>query len=215
MPVDTPILIWTPRGSSTTKSVDFGSASCGLQRLKGFSDVNRKQSFTAGGKPFTVTHGVFNLYKVRVTPLGPYRSAAHRAIWSWLTSWWSHASVGGTFTFSRNSTKLTSALTLASVAETATSISCTSTGFTADDWVWLEDAADPTKNCARQVASTTTGSVAVADAVGSAFVTSSVIRHLDYFASCVCLDDEAPFNERDAGKGANLWDLEFIFRTAK
>jgi hypothetical protein len=47
------------------------------------------------------------------------------------------------------------------------------------------------------------------------YAAGSVVRHMEYFPRCICLQREAPLRERDAGQGADLWDLSFRFRTVR
>jgi hypothetical protein len=211
-----PTISWIPRGASTTQSLSCSAIAHSFSLLEGGVSVDRAQAFTKGGKTTAVVHDAWHQYTVEMEGFGPEKSSNYASWFSWLTSWWSHASAGGTFSFALNSDKAAATTCTGSVAETATSLTAVSTsGFAANDWVFLESATDPTCNCRRRVTSISGGTVSFATTIGQPLPTGSVLRHSEYFPSVVCLDDDAPFKERRGGKGANLWDLKMKIRTVR
>jgi hypothetical protein len=209
-----PQFVFTPRGG-TSITVSFAGIARQVSKWAGGPSGNRKLSFTQGGKSAAVIHDVFEEYDVEIPGIRPSASTAYRTFYAGLMSWWEHALAGGVFAFTLDSAQSSATTLSGALAYTDTSCSVASTaGMAANDWLYFEDADDPTRWTRRKINAVASG-ITLLDSIGRPFVSGSVVRHAWYLPQAVCLDDGMPLIEREGGKGADMWDFKAKFRTVR
>ena len=203
-------ILYVSKTVAGTNSVRLGTHPV-LTNLRGWPVMDTSQSISVGGKAVSVVHDAWHEYDVEVRALNISDDSQHSRISAWL----SHAQGGGEFGFVVNSDE-DEASTLSGVevaGQTVLSVTDT-TGFAAADWVYLEDADDPTVFQRVKILTVDSGvQVTIEEALDHSFASGSVFRHAENFPACVLLKHD--FRERPGGKGANLWDLKFRFRTVR
>ena len=205
---------FTPRGEGSTVQLDFGTHPV-LLEFAGFVMPDAEQTVSKGGKALTRIFDSYHLWKVVVERLGPVAGAdTFEEVWAWA----SDAQAGTEFSFALDSDDTADTTFGAEVkGETALNPVGSTTGIEVADFLFLEDATDPTKWQRAEVATVPSGTdLTIARGLRRGFVASSVLRHAEYFPKCQLLDQRKfKFAEREGGKGSNLWDLEFQFRTVR
>jgi hypothetical protein len=207
-----PAFTWTPAGSSTPRSVDF-SAIKGWKRFEVQAAVDRAVTISRRRVPVTVVSDSFFQIEVEFEAFGPSDRAFYHSLWSWE----SFAMSGGVFSLAYDSSLNKATALTAPAADTATSLTVTSTtGFSAGDPVYLEDAYDSTIFTRGKVDSVASGTgISVLDALGVKLTAGSVFRHAEYFPYCYLLEDHSPFKERPAGEGVGMWDFKGTIVTVR
>ena len=210
---------FTPSGS-TEQDIEFDSTRGVLTRLVGHPVTDNITSVSTGGKAVSVVHDAWFEYQVDFQGLQhptSASSAAQLAAWKRLRSWISHAFAGGEFKFSVDDTKEYVTTLSGAEADAQTVLAVTdSTGMTAHDFIYIEDATDPTKWENVKITTVDSSIQITTGAITRDYVTASVVRHKEYFPACVLIGNKKPIlTERSAGKGVNIFDLRFKFRTVR
>jgi hypothetical protein len=129
----------------------------------------------------------------------------------------SHGNAGGQFALLVNDdATATTLVTCCTQGDTVLEIT-SSTGLTAADTIYMEDASDPSKWQLAIVDSVDDGTHITLDSstpTGFAYTTLSTIRIWEYFPACI-FRKPAAIKERGAGKGASIWDLRLQLRTVR
>jgi len=147
----------------------------------------------------------------------PSRSAAWEAFYEQLVGWWSHVVRGGQVSLAMDSAKVGNT-TIGATAHNDTVIDgiASTAAFAAGEIVYFEDAADPTLFARGKIATKDSGTqVTLVNQIGRVFAASSVMRAYEYLPTCVCLEDEFPLEEREGGKGVDMWDLKMRIRSVR
>jgi hypothetical protein len=205
-----PRITWTPSDATNAQSMDFPH---GLYLFDGGPMNDAELSFTQGGKLSAVVHDVTREYTAELRAFSEVNSPAFYAR---LNAFWSHVSRGGTFAFAVDSGKTWDTTISQTGTEGATSLLVNSvSGIGAGDFLFLEDATDPTLFEVVEVSSVGTNSVNLSDSLTRPYGTGSVARYDEYFPTCAMLERRAAFPLRRAARGANRRDLKFKFRTVR
>lgn len=209
-----PYITFTAGGSRT---ITFDTIGAVLTKFVGGDEADRHVSVSVGGKPVTVINDVYWTFAVKIAsvPFPVSATDSARADLANLHGWISHTKRGGQFTFAVDSSTYYTTTISANAAAAATSLTVNSTsGMTVGDWIHIEDTDDPTK-WEKLVITNISGAVLTTPGLDWAYTTGSTIRYHEYFPACILADDGPILKEREAGQGANLWDLEFVFRTVR
>ena len=205
-----PRITWTPDGESSSVTLDFPH---GLTRLQGLRNVQRGLAVSASG---VATSVVYDAWAEFLVELRAVSRESDPTAFAKLTAWWSHAARGGEFAFAVDSSKMSSTTLSAAASQGDTTVSVASTtGFSAGDWVVFEDDDDPTKWERHRISSVGTGTLTIGAGLAWSYASGSPVRHAEYWPKCVCLETKSPLVEREAGRGAHLWDLRFRFRQVR
>jgi hypothetical protein len=205
-----PAFKWTPKGEASVQTLTFP---WGLQMLQGLRDADVVRSVSKGGVAVSVVWDTFAYYDLEFRGFGPVNQAA---FFAGLTSWWSHAGAGGIFQFLMDGTKTADTTTSATMTQGATTFSVNSTATMATgDWIHIEDVTDQSKWERRSITNISGSTLTVNTGVTYGFGRGATVRHVENLVRCIAIDKEAPFVEREAGRGPNLWDLRLKFRTVR
>lgn len=206
-----PKITFVETGTSTTKTLTFPNLP---RRFEGFLLGEQNMTITEYGKSVTVIHGAWHQFDVEFESLTP---GDDPDFWSTLTAWYSHALRGGSFTFALDGDN-----TVAdsfSTAKTAADNDCQitdATNLTTGDWVYIQHANNSAIFERQKILTVNylTEEVTFENNLHNSYPIGSALRHEDYFDNAVLLTKrKPPLLEREAGRGANKWDLKFTFRT--
>lgn len=203
-------LRYTPANESTLVTLDVSNVFGGLKRLRVDAVTDRATMISVGGKARTIVYDAWHVIDVDTIPVT--RSSDVDG-WAAAMAFVSHANRGGEFAFAYDSTSAAATTLNGALTQGNTTVTLTSTsGFANDDIVFIEDANDPTKHEVNQinVAATTT----IRNGVLYSYADDSTFRHHEYWPALICTN-EATLRERDAGRGASLFDLSFSARTVR
>lgn len=212
-----PVITWTPRDGSAPVTVSWAGIATTVSSLQGGPSGDRSQSFTGGGRAFTLIRDVYREYQVEMQGIRPSRNAAWRTFFTALQGWWEHALAGGESSLAMDSAKVGNT-TVGAIAQGDTVIDgCASTAaFTAGEKVYFEDANDATKHAIGFINTKDSGTqVTLYDALCRPFSAGSVMRSYEYLPAFVCLESKFPLRERPGGKGADMWDLAMNIRSVR
>lgn len=205
-----PTITWLPSGESTTQSLTFPRM---VSMYQGGRSVDGATSVSLGGVAVSVIHDVYDDFQIELKGFGPTNDPT---FFAQLWSWWSHASRGGEFAFALDGANTLDTTTSAASTQGDTTLSVASTSSLAvSDWVTLEDVDDPTKTERRQVSAISGADVGLTPTISYSFGSGSLMRHAEYLPACVTAGKRRPFQERDAGRGGRLWDLQLGLRTVR
>lgn len=203
---------FTPRNDGLV-TFDLWAAR-GVNVFSGGVQTNGVRHVSRGGIAYAVTWDSWHEYDIELRGIKP---ATRAFMFERLWAWWSHCVGGGTFSLAMDSDQASATTLLSAAAQNATALSvASSTGFGGTDWVFIEDALDPSRFLRAQlrtVASPT--SVLLVNPLAVSFGANSVIRHAEYFPKCMATSRDIPFRERDAERGPGVWDLSLSVRTVR
>lgn len=204
------LITYVSKTVAGTQTVTLGTHPV-LTNFRGWPMEDTQQSISRGGKAVSVVFDAWHEYDVELRALPITGHALHSQLFAWL----SHAQGGGEFVFTIDSDADEASTLSGAEAAGQTVLSVTATaGFSAADWVYIEDLDDPTVFQRVKIQTVDSGvQVTIEESLKHSFVALSPFRHAEHFPSCVLLKQR--FRERAGGKGANLWDLEFKFRTVR
>lgn len=212
-----PVMGWTARDGGS-KTASWAGIATNINKMAGGPfGGNRKLAITTGGKAFASISDVFRLYEIEMAGIRWSKSAAWRTFFASLYGWWEHALAGGQFSFAYDSAKVGNT-TIGATAHNDTVIDgiASTAAFAAGEWVYFEDATDPTKFARGRINTVDSGTqVTLYDQIGRVFSASSIMRAYEYLPTCVCLEDEFPLVEREGGKGVDTWDLKMRIRSVR
>lgn len=202
-------IVWTPIGESATESIDF--AAFGLQRLAGGVRTDAARQDTPAGRAVVVFHDVWSYYELHVDGISRSEDGA---TWLALQSFLAHAQASAEFAVQVDSAKTyNSTLTVGIVRGNTSCTVGSTTGLSAGDTIVLEHPTDPRRQMTTISGPPTPTTFTISPGAIMAFPNGSAVRHFQYMPRCRALEGEILFVERDAGLGANLWDLRLRFRT--
>lgn len=205
-----PTITWTAKGESTASTLTLPRQ---LSLLQGYSATDGEVVVSRGGVACSVVHDAHEQYEMSLPAFGPELNPEFFAD---LTSWWASASQGVTWALALDGSKSANTTTTVASSASAVTLSVTSTASLAtSDWLFVEDATDPTKRERRQVSSVSGANVILTRALSFGFAAGSTLRHAEYWPKCLALSRDPPFAERAAGQGSRLWDLRLLFRTVR
>ena len=204
---------WTPRGDVSTVDLDFGAHPV-LVEFAGSMRAAAKQTISRGGKTVTRIFDSYFLYNVTADHIGPTIDAG---IFEEVHAWTAEAQAGTVFSFALDSDDTVDTTFGAEAIGTAVLDPVGSTtGLAVGDWLFLEDAVDPTKWQRAEILTVDSGTaLTLTRNLRRSFAASSVLRHAEFFPTCQVVG-EIKFAERKAGSGSGqMWDLRFAFRTVR
>jgi len=211
---------FTPSGS-TEQDIQIDDSGGRLTRLVGHPVADTRTQISAGGKAVSVVHDAWHEYQVVIQGIlhpGATSTAAQLAAWKRLRSWISHAFRGGEFKFSVDDTKEYSTTLSGAEADGSTVLGVvSSTGMAADDFLYIEDSGDPTIWENVKITSVDSGVQITTGALTKDYASGSIVRYKEYFPACILAGGykKPILMERSAGKGVNVHDLKFKFRTVR
>ena len=212
------LLAWVPRGEAGELEANLSDAygPRGLQVFRGGGQQAARRSVSAGGAVVTLTEDHYFEYDVQLEGIS---IVDHLELWQELTGFMSHAQAGGEFKFKLDGAEARDHTTSAAAAAGATVLELvTAAGWIAGDKVYIEDVDDPTKWQVSTVGSKQTSPPELQGMAPPLFYSyglGSVVRSWEYFPKCVAQDGDPTLEEREAGRGANLWDFRLRFRTVR
>jgi len=187
--------------------------------LSGLATDDGFARFSRGGVHQLVKHDTWQEYDVMFPAIS---RPADPARWAQLTAWISWVYRGNVFELLLDGTKNLDTTLDGAIAAGATVITCSDDTANAalDDWIFLEDALDVSVFEWVQVLSNTGASKGITlnanTPVVFAYPDNSIVRQEVRLGNCVLIRDRpTPLVERSGGRGANVWDLRFRFRTVR
>ena len=213
-----PVITYVPVSGGSTITVTFDTIDTDLTRFRGLRESLGSRAVSVGGQAVAVAYDSFFRYQVAFKPFtSPSATAAVGTELGDLHGWIAHAQRGGEFTFAVDSSKTWATTLSGAEAQNQTTLSVSSvSGISGGDYCIVEDVDDPTMWEKRRITSVGASDVTVNGGVVFSYASGSVIRYHEYFPACILEPmNSNPLVERDAGRGANLWDLQFTFRTVR
>ncbi len=198
---------------SGTRTVSMGSHPV-LSVFDGGTRPTARQTITVGGKAVTIFSDTHDEFEVELEAISKTDDAD---VFQKVMAWWTHAQQGVEFAFVLDAAKdgdetLTGAHT---AGDTAVTISDT-TDFAAGEWVRIISASNPGVISPVEIDSIDTGTTLTLErGIQFNHADGDVFRAVDYFPVCVYIGNKPPLTEREAGRGVNLWDLSFKFRSVR
>lgn len=205
-------ITYTPRGDSPVV-MDFW-AQRGVNQFSGGVEYDGILHISRGGIPYRVSWDTWHQYRVELRGVKPaVRPLFFERVWAF----WSHCLGGGSFSLALDSDLTGSATLPSGAAQNTLALTLSSSaGFGGGDWVFIEDAVDRTRFLRAQLRTVpNSSSLALMNPLSCSFSAGSVIRHAEFFPRCILLSNENPFTERDADRGAGVWDLKLVLRTVR
>lgn len=212
------VITYVPVSGGSTITVTFDTIDTDLTRFRGMRESVGARSISVGGQAVSVAYDSYFRYEVAFKPFKiPSSTASIATEHGDLFGWVAHAQRGGEFTFAVDSSNTWATTLSGAEAQGQTALSVASeAGASVGEYVILEDADDPTIWEKRRLNAVGPATLTVDGGIAFSYVSGSVARYHEYFPACILDPMTAnPMRERDGGRGANLWDLQFVFRTVR
>jgi hypothetical protein len=207
------VIGWTAGAARELNFADVTSATPPFEEFRGEPVRIGATQISHSGQAVSVVHSQVTVYAVKFIPLKlPGTDLDFYArLWQFVA----HAKAGGEFSFAVDSAKDSSTTLSAQAAAGATSLSLTSTaGMSVGDVLYIEHLTDKSK-WEKNVINAIPGAVTLEQAVVETYPASSIVRHHEYFPTCVIGDPYGMLLEKQAGQGANRYDFAFSFTAVR
>jgi hypothetical protein len=202
-------ITYTPSGEVNPVAIDFRYR--GFSKLSGGTEGQGALHVSRSGVAYRQLWDTFQRFDVELNALRPTSAPD---LFEALSAWWSHCLAGGEFAFALDADQAASTTLASSAAQGAVALAVVSgAGIAGGDWVWIEQT--PAKFQKARVRSVASNTVTLYEPLPRGYASGSIVRHAEYWPTCVVLDAADPLVERDAERGANVWDLRFSFRTVR
>jgi len=209
-----PLFKWFPRGEGGAVTYTLSEVA-GLQVFRGETRTDRQSQFSKAGLHVSVAHDAWSEHEIRIEGVSRVNDPID---WHALAGLVAHVQGGGEFEFARDSALVADVVTTTPITRGDTVIGSIDTSdMTAGETLLVEDSEDFVKRDFWRIATVDSGSqITLSYGSRFGFAAGAVVRSVDYFPDCAGVSRGAVrWNERDAGRGAGLWDLRLRFRTTR
>jgi hypothetical protein len=188
--------------------------------MAGFRETEGETTVSKGGVAVTTVFDSYFRYDVEIQRFGPYIGVSgpddQGLFFSQVSAWLSEAQAGVLFEFIGPDGNSADETLDGAEAQGETTLTVSNNApFLVEDTIYIQDANDPTQfEMARiesKAAPASPGDITLWDGLKANYDAGSIVRSKDYFPKCLLLKHK--FRERPAGKGNQIWDLVFSFRT--
>lgn len=206
-----PRITFTPDFSGATAvNVDLPET---VTRYRVGPATDRSQAVSLGRKAYSVTHSAWWECEVEIKSIRPTETLTLATIIAWQT----HALAGGEFSFAldRDQTFDETLAVAASQGDTQLEHTTTTVTIASGDWLCLEEVNDPFLYEWAQVATIDSSvDITLVEQINHDLSIGAIVRHRDYWPSCILSADRPVLVERDAGRGV-CFDLRFKFESLR
>jgi len=207
------VIGWTAGAARELDFSDVTSAAPPFEEFRGEPVRIGSTQVSHSGQAVSVFHSQITVYSVRFIPLTlPGTDLDFYArLWQFIA----HAKAGGQFSFAVDSAKDSATTLSAQAAAGATSLTVVATtGMSVGDVLYIEHLTDTSK-WEKNVINALPGAITLEQAVVETYPASSIVRHHEYFPTCVITDPSGMLLEKQAGQGANRYDFAFSFAAVR